>query len=459
MDISVVSGTYNRLPYLQRMVESVRASVAPVLGLEYEIVLVDGGSTDTTIEWCKSQPDIRLIEHGELRGAVKAFNDGAFIATGRYVIMANDDIEFVGNSIPVAYAYMETHPLCGGGCFYQDRGGGDWHVNGMQAVQVISKGKGRQTSVYYAQVGIFRKWLGDRVHWWCDESEFAMYLTKSDYREINDGLIGLHTYGGDNELSARIWDLGFTIDPVPGAKISDKEAKDDLRTMNNISGSNDPRSVRGAHPDSLKWGRKWYRRNHILGYSNYDGPILKDKPMINSPVLESGKERVLYLPLFEQGWQVQKEQKLGLRDALARRAIVWQLDYMESFAKHGKLGMMAVIQEMCTGFKPTIFLSQLHNADQINAGDIGNLKGLTGPGCRFVNWNGDYWPDQLLRQDGLDLARAFHLMLTVNRDVQEKHQLQKINTHYCQSYVYPAPIVPLWRLSQIVYQDHPIARS
>ncbi len=42
------------------------------------------------------------------------------------------------------------------------------------------------------------------------------------------------------------------------------------------------------------------------------------------------KERVLYLPIFEQGWQVQKEQKRGLRDALAKRAIVIEYDYFSA---------------------------------------------------------------------------------------------------------------------------------
>ena len=40
--VSVVSGTYNRLDLLQRMVDSARSSAGP---LPLELVLVDGGST------------------------------------------------------------------------------------------------------------------------------------------------------------------------------------------------------------------------------------------------------------------------------------------------------------------------------------------------------------------------------------------------------------------------------
>jgi len=429
LDISIVSGTYNRLSYLQKMVSSVRNSLAGLYGLKYEIVLVDGGSNDGTQEWCKSQPDIKLIEHGQLYGAVRAFNDGAFAASGKYVIMANDDIEFVDNSILLAYVYMESHPACGGGCFYQDRNGRDWHVEGMQAVKLGRSKKPERVHVYYAQVGIFPKWLGDHVHWWCDELEYGRYLKGKRY----SGGIGLHTYGGDNELSARIWDLGYTIDPIPGAKITDKEAKDDLRIINNIDGANDPSAIRGEHPDSFKFGQKWIERNNRIGIrGHYPGPILKDKPMIINPLPEQIKERVLYLPLFEQGWQVQKEQKRGLRDALAKVAIVYEYDYMFEFNRLGKAKMMDKLHNICQEFFPTTFLSQLHNSDQINSVDIYILKKEYGDRCHFINWNGDYWPDQLLDDKGLSLARSFDLMTSVNRDVVEKHQKLGINTQYWQ---------------------------
>ena len=428
MDISIVSGTYNRLSYLQKMVSSVRNSI--IYGLEYEIVLVDGGSTDSTQEWCKKQSDIKLIEHGELRGAVKAFNDGAFAASGKYVIMANDDIEFVNNSITLAYVYMDTHPTCGGGCFYQDRDGRDWHVNGMEAVRLVNKHP-KRVHVYYAQVGIFPKWLGDYTGWWCDESEYGLYL-----RKRNRGpYLGLHTYGGDNELSARIIDLGYTVDPIfpdkPVAKITDKKAEDELRVINNIDGENDPKSK--GHPDSFKFGQKWLERNNRIGIrGHYPGPILKDKIMISNPNPIEPKERVLYLPLFEQGWQVQKKQKRGLRDALAKIALVYEFDYMEKHARLGKPKMMHELEKICLEFSPTIILTQLHNSDQIDRNDIKILRKRCNGVAKFINWNGDYWPEQLLNDKGLNLARSFDVMTSVNRDVVEKHQAQGINTHYWQ---------------------------
>ena len=100
MQVSIVSGTYNRLPLLQLMVKSARQSAGD---LTHEIIIVDGGSTDGTREWCKSQDDIVLIEHGELRGAIKAYNDGYARARGEYVVTGNDDITFDGQTFKLAY--------------------------------------------------------------------------------------------------------------------------------------------------------------------------------------------------------------------------------------------------------------------------------------------------------------------------------------------------------------------
>lgn len=400
MDISVVSGTYNRLAYVQKMVDSVRKSIGNIYGLRHQIILVDGGSVDGTQAWIGQQPDIHLIQHGSLLGAVKAFNDGAFAAQGQYVILANDDIEFVEDSILKAWLYMQAHPDCGVGCFYQDRNGREWHIENMPVVI-----NGRQANAPYGQVCIVPKWLGDLVGWW------GTYL---------------HTYGGDNELSAQIYQLGFKVSPITGAKIHDREAKDELRRINNINGAKDPRAIRGHHPDSWTWGRRW--RNEKTGLV---GPIIKEgqPPMYpnNIPV----KERVLYLPIFEEGWTVQKEQKRGLREALAKVALVIEYDYVSKHREMGKALMLADLMKICHQISPTIVLTQLHNGAMINPSDI-NILRSSAPGARFINWNGDYWPDNLITEDGLKLARAFDLQTVVNRAVLEEYQAKGINAAYWQ---------------------------
>lgn len=398
IDVSIVSGTYNRLEFLKKMVASARASVAGVRGLVLDFSLVDGGSTDGTIEWCKSQSDIHLIEHGELRGAVKAFNDGAFQALGQYCILANDDVEFVDDGILKAWIYMQSNPDCGIGCFYQDRNGREWHVESMPVVR-----GGKQSYGPYGQVCITPKWLGDFVGWW------GTYL---------------HTYGGDNELSAKVYELGYKISPVPDAKIHDREANDELRQRNNITGGKDPRAKFGHHPDSWAWGKRW--RNERL---NLVGPVIKDEPMHPNPIRP--KERVLYLPIYEGGWPIQKEQKRGLRDALAKVALVIEYDYVAKYQELGKSLMLAELMNIITGLDPTLILTQIHNGDQISGPDIATLKNVA-PSIPWVNWNGDYWPENLLSKNGIALAKAFDLQTTVNRSVLEQYREMGVNAAYWQ---------------------------
>ena len=411
MDVSIVTGTYNRLPLLQKMVASARRSMqvdtgegVAVYGLDYEFMVVDGGSVDGTLDWCREQPDIVLIEHGQLRGACKAFNDGAYKARGVYVIMANDDIEFIGDSILQAWIYMQQHPECGAGCFYQDRNRQNhpehlkWHVEEMPVVV-----NGRQASLPYAQVGIFPKALGDRVGWW------------GDY---------LHTYGGDNELSSHVYASGYKVTPLPACRIHDSEPQDALRKLNNIDGAKDPRAVRGHHPDSWAWGRRWRSKS-----TNLVGAMVLDTPQfqINTQV----KERIVYLPIYEQGWDVQKEQKRGLREALARVAVVAEYDYVTRTAQAGKEQMLVEVENVCRKLEPTLVLCQCHGPDPIGPSEVGRLR-QAAPNAKFVNWNGDYWPDNLTSPGGIALARAFDLQLTVNRAVLEEYQGQGVQADYWQ---------------------------
>lgn len=412
MDISIVSGTYNRLGYLQKMVESGRASLKGVHGLEHEFVLVDGNSQDGTQEWCEGQPDVRLVRHGSLLGAVRAFNDGAFAARGDYVVMANDDVEFIGDTLLRAWCFMQANSDCGVGCFYQDRGGRDWHVEEMPCVR-----DGQQAHAPYGQVCIVPKWLGDRVRWWCSEDEYLEVQRR-------DGRVRpLHTYGGDCELSAQIYQLGFQVTPIQGCMIHDSEPNDDLRRINNITGGHDPRAVRGHHPDSWSWGRKWRDR-----YTNLVGPVIKDSPVYENPL--PTRERVLYLPIFEPGWPVQKQQKRGLREALARRGVVWEYDYMARQGD-GSEAIVADLMQACSALDPTLVLTQLHNGAVLGPANVNRLRGAAAR-ATFVNWNGDFWPDNLVSEEGIELAKAFDLQTVVNREVLEKYQGMDVKAAYWQ---------------------------
>jgi glycosyltransferase involved in cell wall biosynthesis len=113
MLLSLISGTFNRLPSLKAMLESAEASMPK--GIDWEACICDGGSTDGTLEYLRQHPRVKLIEHGALRGAIAAFNDAGKAATGDLILVANDDIEFVGYSIAHGLSFMMDRPDVGGG--------------------------------------------------------------------------------------------------------------------------------------------------------------------------------------------------------------------------------------------------------------------------------------------------------------------------------------------------------
>lgn len=88
MNISICIPTYNRLPYLRKLIDSITSGFGDY---PYEIIVADGGSNDGTIEYLKGLDDIILIEQKELSGSVKAFNACFRMAKNKYIYWPPDD--------------------------------------------------------------------------------------------------------------------------------------------------------------------------------------------------------------------------------------------------------------------------------------------------------------------------------------------------------------------------------
>lgn len=378
--VSIVSGTYNRLSSLKRMVESVRKSIG--VGVSYEIVLVDGGSTDGTLEWIGAQSDTVLIPQGKLLGACKAFNAGFKQAKGKYVIIANDDIEFRFESILNAIAFMDDHLEVGVGCFHQNRHSQEYTCDQMPAVRA-----GVQVKSYYGQVCIIPRWLGDKVGWW------------GDY----------HTYGGDNELSCNVLELGFKVSPMEYCCINDFQINDELRKLNNLTNH-----YSGAHTDSKKWREKW-TRSGLIGANVY--PI----PRVQTPLKRI--PRLLYAPLYEDKvFPHQLKTKTGLRKSLSKHYLVSELNYRYDPEKLYYLTSM---------FVPDILLVQLHDPRTVSY-DILNRIRLEFPNLVMVSWNGDYSEKMLYDTSYMFSLKLFDISAFVCGDVEETYLDNGINYQYWQ---------------------------
>jgi glycosyltransferase involved in cell wall biosynthesis len=89
-DISIVTPVFNSTRWIDLCVRSVRHALQ---GQSYEHIVVDGGSSDGTLEYLKQQQDIRLI-FGPDKGMYDALNKGMAAARGRILGHLNADEQY-----------------------------------------------------------------------------------------------------------------------------------------------------------------------------------------------------------------------------------------------------------------------------------------------------------------------------------------------------------------------------
>ena len=87
MKLSIITLTYNNLSYTKRFIESLYKYTQ-----DFELIIVDNGSTDGTVEYLKTLNRVKLILNKENLGFSKGNNQGIEIAEGEYIGFLNNDI-------------------------------------------------------------------------------------------------------------------------------------------------------------------------------------------------------------------------------------------------------------------------------------------------------------------------------------------------------------------------------
>ena len=81
---------------------------------DFEIILVDNGSTDGTQQYVQEQyPEVILLELGQNRGFTGACNAGWRVASGEYVILLNNDTEVDANWLTEIVSAFQRRPDVG----------------------------------------------------------------------------------------------------------------------------------------------------------------------------------------------------------------------------------------------------------------------------------------------------------------------------------------------------------
>lgn len=105
--ISVVIPTHNRRPSLQRALAGVDAQ----LFRDFEIIIVDDGSTDDTSAWLRlNRPDITLVSLPASLGAAAARNRGIALASGEFIAFLDDDDLWLPSYLSAQFAQFSAYP-------------------------------------------------------------------------------------------------------------------------------------------------------------------------------------------------------------------------------------------------------------------------------------------------------------------------------------------------------------
>lgn len=383
MLISFVTGTHQRLPYLARMIASIRNQMPR--HIKYEFCICDGMSTDGTREWLRLQPDVKLICHDALKGAIPAFCDAAEMATGTYTALLNDDIEVHPFAILRAISHLEDNRNCGMVAFADNRSQQMGRTNKHQTEGMPALNPdGTPSWVTYGQVAVVRTWLGRKIGWWGWRDEIMQ---------------NARTYGGDSWLSARIWELGYSIDPVDGCSMDDLIPRDSLRELNNQTADRDSRQYYQAYPY---------------------GPQLRADPAIPNP--QHDTLRVIVCDIHDPHIPARTAKDYGLAEAFAKIAYTYHIDLANDTFD---------LPKTVLAWQPHLMFIQLHDTSQINAYVLSRARAMN-PNMIVVVWNGDAHLEGLVSPEIIDVLRYADLQLVVNAAVLPTYEKLGIKANYWQ---------------------------
>jgi GT2 family glycosyltransferase len=105
----ILLATCNRVEMLRAVVESIeRGTKTP-----YELIVIDGGSTDGTIEYITTHPRITPVLQGELLGTARSYNRVWRHVASKYSCWLSDDTDVVVGSLDTAIAILESDAAIG----------------------------------------------------------------------------------------------------------------------------------------------------------------------------------------------------------------------------------------------------------------------------------------------------------------------------------------------------------
>jgi glycosyltransferase involved in cell wall biosynthesis len=180
MIITIVTPTLNGMPYLRDCIASVKKNQSADYTIDH--VIVDGGSTDGTLELAEAE-GLRILT-GKDKGIFDAINKGSFNSKGDLLgFIGSDDLMLEGALETVARAHRQSKSR--------------WIVGGI--VWIDKHGN------YLGELKAPPSWMSARMHVcldWNPIMHMATYFTRDLFEELQ-GFNIQYKDGGDFDMFAR----------------------------------------------------------------------------------------------------------------------------------------------------------------------------------------------------------------------------------------------------------------
>ncbi len=130
--VSAIIPTFNRAPWLKEAMASVLSQNYE----DFELLVVDDGSTDDTCEMVKDFPEVRYIRNEENSGVSRARNIGVQNARGSFICFLDSDDLWEKDKLAAQMDWMERRPECRA-CYTDEL----WVRNGRRVNPMNKHGK------------------------------------------------------------------------------------------------------------------------------------------------------------------------------------------------------------------------------------------------------------------------------------------------------------------------------